>query len=349
MADAVYLIDPATSAIVGATGPPGRCWASAARTCSTTACSACRWMSRACPSGRRSPRRSAPAVLHLRRPPPPRRWARDPRGGTPPISASAGASISCRWPGRGRRMALEKDMQSRESQLWFALNEAAGRPVGLGDRHRPAVLQPQMKRMLGYSPDEMAGGAGHLERRAPPRRPRPRDGHPAGAPDGKRGATRPSTACATATAATCGFTTAAGSASAMASGRRPARSACCRTSPSARSSSSRLEHLASSDTLTGLPNRRQGERFLEAELEPCRRPGACCWGVLFDVDHFKRRQRRLRPSGRRRRPRAGGRAGPGQHPLPTWCAAGAARSSSSSRPTPTGPSCCRWPRRSARR
>jgi diguanylate cyclase (GGDEF)-like protein len=49
-----------------------------------------------------------------------------------------------------------------------------------------------------------------------------------------------------------------------------------------------LEQLASSDTLTGLPNRRHGERFLEAELALCRRLGLPLGVCFFDVDHFKR-------------------------------------------------------------
>jgi diguanylate cyclase (GGDEF)-like protein len=49
-----------------------------------------------------------------------------------------------------------------------------------------------------------------------------------------------------------------------------------------------LQQLASSDTLTGLPNRRHGERFLEAELALCRRLGLPLGVCFFDVDHFKR-------------------------------------------------------------
>ena len=52
-----------------------------------------------------------------------------------------------------RRMALEKDKQSRENQLWFALNEATD---GLWDWEIATgqlFFSPQMKRMLGYSPD----------------------------------------------------------------------------------------------------------------------------------------------------------------------------------------------------
>jgi PAS domain S-box-containing protein len=55
-----------------------------------------------------------------------------------------------------RRMALEADLKKRENQLWFALNEAMD---GLWDWDIPAgsvFFSPQLKRMLGYGPDEMA-------------------------------------------------------------------------------------------------------------------------------------------------------------------------------------------------
>ncbi len=55
-----------------------------------------------------------------------------------------------------RRVALEADLNRREKQLWFALNEAAD---GLWDWNVPAgevFFSPQLKRMLGYGPDEMA-------------------------------------------------------------------------------------------------------------------------------------------------------------------------------------------------
>jgi PAS domain S-box-containing protein len=53
-----------------------------------------------------------------------------------------------------RRIALEADLRSRESQLWFALNEAMDGlwdwDVGSG----AVFFSPQLKRMLGYGPDE---------------------------------------------------------------------------------------------------------------------------------------------------------------------------------------------------
>jgi len=55
-----------------------------------------------------------------------------------------------------RRVALEADLNTREKQLWFALNEASD---GLWDwdvRTGQVFFSPQLKRMLGYGPDEMA-------------------------------------------------------------------------------------------------------------------------------------------------------------------------------------------------
>ncbi len=54
-----------------------------------------------------------------------------------------------------RRLALEADLKTRENQLWFALNEASD---GLWDWdvvRSQVFFSPQLKRMLGYGPDEM--------------------------------------------------------------------------------------------------------------------------------------------------------------------------------------------------
>ena len=55
-----------------------------------------------------------------------------------------------------RRVAFEVDLKKRENQLWFALNEAMDGlwdwNVGTGE----VFFSPQLKRMLGYGPDEMA-------------------------------------------------------------------------------------------------------------------------------------------------------------------------------------------------
>ncbi len=55
-----------------------------------------------------------------------------------------------------RRVALESDLKKRENQLWFALNEATD---GLWDwdvRTSEVFFSPQLKRMLGYGPDELS-------------------------------------------------------------------------------------------------------------------------------------------------------------------------------------------------
>ena len=55
-----------------------------------------------------------------------------------------------------RRLALEADLKKRENQLWFALNEAMD---GLWDWNvltGEVFFSPQLKRMLGYGPDEMS-------------------------------------------------------------------------------------------------------------------------------------------------------------------------------------------------
>ena len=55
-----------------------------------------------------------------------------------------------------RRTAFEGELRKRENQLWFALNEAMD---GLWDwdvRTNEVFFSPQLKRMLGYGPEEMA-------------------------------------------------------------------------------------------------------------------------------------------------------------------------------------------------
>ncbi|PLA73779.1 diguanylate cyclase [Hydrogenovibrio sp. SC-1] len=53
------------------------------------------------------------------------------------------------------RLALEKDMQSRNHNIWFALNEASDGiwEWELATDH--VFFSPQLKKMLGYGPDEM--------------------------------------------------------------------------------------------------------------------------------------------------------------------------------------------------
>ena len=187
-----------------------------------------------------------------------------------------------------RRMALERDMQSRESQLWFALNEATD---GLWDWEITTgrlFFSPPLKRMLGYSPDEMApvlatwSDALHPDDRSvvlgtlqehldgkrvryeAEYRLRNRNGRYLWVHDRGRVCERDGLGA-------------------------PTRAVGIVQDITARKElEARLQQLASSDTLTGLPNRRHGERFLEAELALCRRLGLPLGVCFFDVDHFKR-------------------------------------------------------------
>jgi diguanylate cyclase (GGDEF)-like protein len=51
--------------------------------------------------------------------------------------------------------------------------------------------------------------------------------------------------------------------------------------------SAKLAHLAAHDFLTGLPNRREGMRILQAESERADRCATGLWVAVIDVDHFK--------------------------------------------------------------
>jgi PAS domain S-box-containing protein len=87
-----------------------------------------------------------------------------------------------------RRLQLEAELQRREPALWFALNEAAD---GLWDwtlADNSLFFSPQLQRMLGYGPDEMARAPGDLDVQHPSRRLRSGHAHPARPP---RGAAQP--------------------------------------------------------------------------------------------------------------------------------------------------------------
>ena len=205
-----------------------------------------------------------------------------------------------------RRMALEKEMQSRENQLWFALNEAAD---GLWDWEVAAgrlFFSPQLKRMLGYSPDEMEGVLAtwsdalhpddrqrvlgvlqeHLDgkrvRYEAEYRLRNRNGRYLWVHDRGR-------VCERNRNGRYLWVHDRGRVCERDSLGAPTRAVGMVQDITARKELEfQLQQLASSDTLTGLPNRRQGERFLEAELELCRRLGLPLGLCFFDVDHFKR-------------------------------------------------------------
>lgn len=55
-----------------------------------------------------------------------------------------------------QRMALEKDMNNRNHSIWFALNEASDGIWEWELENNAVFFSPQLKKMLGYGPDEMA-------------------------------------------------------------------------------------------------------------------------------------------------------------------------------------------------
>ncbi len=55
----------------------------------------------------------------------------------------------------GKRMALEKELQTREHSVWFALNEATDGIWEWEINSEKVFFSPQLKKMLGYGPEEM--------------------------------------------------------------------------------------------------------------------------------------------------------------------------------------------------
>lgn len=186
-----------------------------------------------------------------------------------------------------RRVALEAELKTRENQLWFALNEATD---GLWDWEIDSgnlFFSPQLKRMLGYGPDEMppvlatwsdnvhpddkarvlailqSHLAGKRQRYEAEYRLRNRNGHYLWVHDRGRVCERD------------------------AQGKPSRVVGMVQDITNRKQLELKLEELASSDTLTGLPNRRQGTRFIESKLEFCRRLGLPMAIAFFDVDHFK--------------------------------------------------------------
>lgn len=186
-----------------------------------------------------------------------------------------------------RRLALENDLKDRESRLWFALNEAAD---GLWDWEMPTghlYFSPQLKRMLGYGPDEMTPVLetwsqnvhpddqarvqailqehidGKRVRYEAEYRLRNRNGHYLWVHDRGRICERDERG-------------------------HPTRVVGMVQDITERKLLEfRLQELASSDMLTGLPNRRQGSSFLENQLELYRRMSVPLGLCFFDIDHFK--------------------------------------------------------------
>ena len=186
-----------------------------------------------------------------------------------------------------KRLALEGELRRRERQLSFALNEAADGlwdwDIGKGE----LFFSPQLKRMLGYGPDEMVPVLAtwrenihpedeprvtallqdHLEGRQvrfeAEYRLRNRNGVYLWVHDIGRVCDRDAEG-------------------------RPTRAVGMVQDITARKQlEERLLSLASRDPLTGLHNRRHGMSYLEAQLARADRRGLPVALAVIDVDHFK--------------------------------------------------------------
>lgn len=187
-----------------------------------------------------------------------------------------------------RRLSMDRQMHEREHQLSFALNEAID---GLWDWDLPTselYFSPQLKRMLGYGPDEMAPVletwssnvhpddaaqvmrvlqdhlAGRRARYEAEYRLRNRNGHYIWVRDRGRVCARDDSGAPTRVVGMVQDIT------------------------DEKMLQFKLEELAANDTLTGLSNRRHGESFLDSQLALCARVGMPLGLCLVDIDHFKR-------------------------------------------------------------
>lgn len=187
----------------------------------------------------------------------------------------------------GRRLALDRSQRDRESQLTFALNEAAD---GLWDWELATgevFFSPQLQRMLGYGPGEMtpllatwadnvhpddssrvmrnlfAHLDGRLVRYEAEYRLRNRNGQYLWVHDRGKVCERDA-------------------------GGQPTRVVGMVQDITERKTLElRLQELAWHDALTGLPNRRRGEEFIDNNLALCERAGLPMGVCFCDLDHFK--------------------------------------------------------------
>ncbi|MBT9489233.1 MAG: diguanylate cyclase [Rubrivivax sp.] len=185
------------------------------------------------------------------------------------------------------RVADQGSAHSREKQLWFALNEAVD---GLWDWDVPGghlFFSPQLKRMLGYGPEEMlprldtwtqnvhaddaarvmAALEEHMQgkrmRYEAEYRLRNRNGHYLWVHD--RGRVCESDAQG-----------------------RPTRLVGMVQDISERKQLElRLQSLAAQDMLTGLASRLEGSHVLQAQAAACQRLGVPLGLAFIDIDHFK--------------------------------------------------------------
>lgn len=186
-----------------------------------------------------------------------------------------------------RRVAQEAGSLQWERQLWFALNEASD---GLWDWEVPSGIlyfSPQLKRMLGYGPDEMRPKLDTWARNVHPEdsprvmaalqehlqgqrlryeaeyRLRNRNGHYLWVHDRGR---------------VCEY---------GADGSPTRVVGMVQDISTRKQMELQLQALASSDTLTGLANRHQGNTFLKSQAELCQRLGVPLGLAFIDVDNFK--------------------------------------------------------------
>ncbi|MBR0567543.1 diguanylate cyclase [Azoarcus sp. L1K30] len=186
-----------------------------------------------------------------------------------------------------RRTRLESELIARDAQLRFALNEASD---GLWDwdiASNVVFFSPQLKRMLGYGPEELAPAlsswtdnihpddsalvrrvlddhlAGDRERYDVEYRLRNRNGHFLWVHDRGKISDRDQDG-------------------------RPVRMVGMVQNISDRKNlEQRLQKLASHDSLTGLLNRREAEIVLDSQISLCQRLKLPLGVCLFDLDNFK--------------------------------------------------------------
>ena len=187
-----------------------------------------------------------------------------------------------------RRMAYEQSLHTREDSVWFAINEASD---GFWEWEMDTdyvFFSPQLKKMLGYGPDEMAPHVdtwisnvhpedldyvwsvldnhlkGHRSRYEAQYRLRNRNGHYLWVHDrGKISARDPN--------------------------GRPIRVVgMAHEITNHKTTQAQLEQLAHYDILTGVANRREGMRQVQALLQAAKFNQTGAYLLVADFDHFKR-------------------------------------------------------------
>lgn len=187
-----------------------------------------------------------------------------------------------------QRRALEQDMGNRDTQLRFALTEASDGMWDWNIQTNEVFFSPQLARMLGYGPHEMAPTLdtwadnihpedvkwvrhvvqehidGQRERYAAEYRLRNRNGHYLWVHDRGR---------------ICEHNT---------QGKPVRMVGMVHNVTDQKVTELTLQNLASHDALTGLLNRRECDTVMVRQLDLCRRVNFPMGICFFDVDHFKR-------------------------------------------------------------